>query len=691
MSKWANNATEGGHWWTFPLAVRGFFENGGQRLFVKRVLSRTAKPAKATLTSGLSSEIVQDAGPGSTVIEVRHLLGFAGGNQDIKIFRGDTDQELQTVQVKSYAVGARATVELAAGLTDAVRVGRGDYIAVRPGAELGDAVTFTASSGGGWGRNLRVRLRPVVGAQLPLLADPSEGELFVTRLVDPVRKADDPVRVPADDLGELPDDVWVLIEGRRFKAARSDRDAAGNVTLTLTNPFPPGEVTFDWDAGTAVQRVRLANRGATNTVRIGGAARLYSGALLQFDNGAALTVREVDGAPVGDLVTLTENVTGRYFDNQRVLLIEAETTARFTDEDGDVTEEIFGNLRWGLDEPDGVVRAVSARSELVTASAPGPLVSAGPWFAGGERAWTPLDEDGLDNYQDLVPRDFVGVDGGSGRRTGIVALEDIDDVAICAVPGVWSGTVQQALIGHCEELKDRFAILDPQDGLGVDEILDFRAPYDTKYAALYYPWVVLNHPVTGLPTNVPPAGHIAGIYARTDVERGVHKAPANAIVRGINLRDGLAGDLTRRHQDLLNPRGINALRYFPGMGNRVWGARTLSSDSAWRYVNVRRLFIFLEESIEEGTQWVVFEPNAEPLWALVKQTVENFLDTVWRSGALAGTSPDEAYFVACDRTTMTEADLQNGRLICVIGVAPVFPAEFVIFRIQQKTRETQPA
>ena len=142
---------------------------------------------------------------------------------------------------------------------------------------------------------------------------------------------------------------------------------------------------------------------------------------------------------------------------------------------------------------------------------------------------------------------------------------------------------------------------------------------------------------------------------------------------------------------MLTPKGINALRYFPGMGNRVWGARTVSSDSAWKYINVRRLFLFIEESIDEGTQWVVFEPNAEPLWALVRQTVENFLGTVWRSGALAGTTPDEAFFVACDRTTMTEDDLQNGRLVCVVGVAPVFPAEFVIFRIQQKTRETQSA
>ena len=181
---------------------------------------------------------------------------------------------------------------------------------------------------------------------------------------------------------------------------------------------------------------------------------------------------------------------------------------------------------------------------------------------------------------------------------------------------------------------------------------------------------------------------MAGIYARVDVERGVHKAPANEVIRGITK---IAQDVTKREQDLLNPKGINALRFFPGRGNRVWGARTVSSDASWKYINVRRLFIFVEESIDEGTQWVVFEPNDEPLWARVRQTITNFLTTVWRSGALEGTKPDEAFFVKCDRTTMTQDDIDNGRLICVIGIAPVKPAEFVIFRIQQKTRESQTA
>ena len=182
----------------------------------------------------------------------------------------------------------------------------------------------------------------------------------------------------------------------------------------------------------------------------------------------------------------------------------------------------------------------------------------------------------------------------------------------------------------------------------------------------------------------PPSGFIAGVYARTDVARGVHKAPANEVLRSIQAIDQL---ITKREQDVLNPVNINVLRAFPGRGNRVWGARVLTSDSAWRYVPVRRLFIMIEESIDEATQWVVFEPNDEPLWARVRQSVSRFLLSQWRIGALQGAKAEEAFFVACDRSTMTQDDIDNGRLICQIGIAPVKPAEFVIFRIQQKTLE----
>jgi len=173
-----------------------------------------------------------------------------------------------------------------------------------------------------------------------------------------------------------------------------------------------------------------------------------------------------------------------------------------------------------------------------------------------------------------------------------------------------------------------------------------------------------------------------------DVNRGVHKAPANEVISAITR---IAQDVNQREQDMLNPSGINALRFFPGRGSRVWGARTLSSDSAWKYINVRRIFIYVEASIDQGTQWVVFEPNDEPLWARVRATITNFLTSTWRAGMLQGTTPAEAFFVSIDHSTMTQDDIDNGRLICLIGIAPVKPAEFVIFRIQQKTQDVNPA
>jgi len=257
----------------------------------------------------------------------------------------------------------------------------------------------------------------------------------------------------------------------------------------------------------------------------------------------------------------------------------------------------------------------------------------------------------------------------------------------------------RALINQAELLKYRFAIIDPPpvkpDAIDViDDIRAFRSNFDTKYAALYFPRVEARDPFTDTTIGMGPSGHMAGIYANVDIERGVYKAPANEVIQSIDLSNGFHGletEITKREQDLLNPVGINALRWFPNRGTRVWGARTLSSDGSWKYINVRRIFIFVERSIDEGTQWVVFEPNDEKTWARVRQSIANFLTTVWRSGALFGTKADEAFFVRCDRTTMTQDDIDNGRLICVIGIAPVKPAEFVIFRIQQKLiDQTQP-
>ena len=245
--------------------------------------------------------------------------------------------------------------------------------------------------------------------------------------------------------------------------------------------------------------------------------------------------------------------------------------------------------------------------------------------------------------------------------------------------------VRNALISHCENLRYRFAILAGPRDVNQAGIRGVRSQIDSKYAALYYPWLLLP-PVerNGPPLPLSPEGAMAGIYARSDIERGVFKAPANETVRGVI---GFNRNVGKGEQDVLNPEGINCLRFFEGRGYRVWGARTISSDPEWIYVNVRRLFIFLEHSIDRSTQWAVFEPNNEELWLKIRLTIESFLYDVWRSGALLGSKPEDAYFVRCDRSTMSQGDLDNGRLICLIGVAPTKPAEFVIFRIGQWTAD----
>ena len=297
--------------------------------------------------------------------------------------------------------------------------------------------------------------------------------------------------------------------------------------------------------------------------------------------------------------------------------------------------------------------------------------------------------------------DLVAITGTAPdpeNRTGIDGLMTIRDISLMAVPdGVGNNnTWADALVDACERSKDRFAVLDdPTDSPNLQEVSRHR---DSTYGALYYPRLRVVAPHTPLGhTIVPSCGHMTGIYARSDIERGVHKAPANEVVRGILSRDlnggfrPLSRTLSKPEHDILNPKGVNVIRDFRSDGRdiRIWGARTMSSDSMWKYVNVRRLFIFIEQSIDRGTQWAVFEPNSELTWIAVRTSITNFLRTVWRNGALMGTTQDEAFFVKCDRTTMTQDDFDNGRLICLIGVAPVKPAEFVIFRISQKTLEAE--
>ncbi len=301
----------------------------------------------------------------------------------------------------------------------------------------------------------------------------------------------------------------------------------------------------------------------------------------------------------------------------------------------------------------------------------------------------PLGPNGLDDPAGLDDTDYQG--NLAGQRTqlqGLAALETdpYREVSLVYAPAA-GDKVSKRLITHCEQLRFRFTAIDCPPNVSSPASLDPRTTIqDTEYAAFYYPWIYISDPQTGARRKVPPGGHALGVYARVDSERGVFKAPANETLRGVL---SLEMDITDNDQGAMNPRGVNAIRSFPGRGIRIWGARTMASNSLWKYVSVRRLFIFLERSIYEGTQWVVFEPNDPRLWARVSDTIRLFLRGQWRGGALFGRTEEQAYFVTCDETTMTKDDILNGRLICEIGIAPVRPAEFVVFRIFQNTADAQ--
>lgn len=492
---------------------------------------------------------------------------------------------------------------------------------------------------------------------------------------------------------------------------------------------------------TGVLRVTAANPGAwAEKMRVTVVPSSKAKTQVFDVDGADLTLKNADGFNAGDVVELFDGKTTAYATIKSVLdkvitldapctLAVADTkvgtskyirtceitnTARLDD-----TVETYENLSL---KPEALNYAPvkTAKSDLIRvevlpgkpaaaaapapvakdenkdnkdkkdapAAAPAPAKAAGitPYdlCAGvGEGMVLTLEGGSDGSVLNVTPDAYIGADDGPGKRTGLQAFQENGVVSVLAIPGVTSPEVQAALIGFCENRKSCFALLDvPMDLKKTNDVATFRDMYDSTYAAMYHPWLQMFDAGAKRTDYFPPSGAMAGIYARSDNSRGVHKAPANEVVRGCT---GLSCNYNVGEQDILNPIGVNLIRALPGQGIRVWGARTISSNGLWKYVNVRRLFIYIEESIKANTNWVVFEPNSETLWSRVTRTIETFLATCWRDGALAGSSPEQAFFVECGPTTMTQDDIDNGRLICQIGIAPVKPAEFVIFRITQKT------
>jgi len=425
--------------------------------------------------------------------------------------------------------------------------------------------------------------------------------------------------------------------------------------------------------------------------RVKNSAGFNSGDFVVFDNGKSKSYTRVLKAQ-DNVIELEEALQGNVVDKQLVpskVLSTCEFTLQvFYGSEAETYEKLSFNPAAANYVEKKLARSTMIRVEhnpAVGEGAPFDIIAGEK--AGEEQFWMGLAGGSDGSLGALSAADFMGEDRGPGKRTGIQAFIDNDEVSVIAVPGVTDPNVQLALVAHCENLTSRFAVLDiPRELKNVADVQSHRNIFDSDYAALYHPWLQVFDPLDKRNIFIPPSGSMVGIYARSDNTRGVYKAPANEVVRACV---GLDCQYNKGEQDILNPKGVNLIRAFTGQGIRVWGARTCSSNTIWKYINVRRLFIFLEQSIKNGSNWVVFEPNDEKLWARVQRTIYSFLLGVWRGGALMGGTPDEAFFVRVDRSTMTQDDIDNGRLICVIGVSPVKPAEFVIFRITQKTADSE--
>lgn len=430
------------------------------------------------------------------------------------------------------------------------------------------------------------------------------------------------------------------------------------------------------------KKLQMMEKLQDNTYRAKNADGLLEGDIVVFEDEYNRVVSIFDNNITFEKAFANEPTDADLVPKKVLYLVETDIQVRYNE-----MVESYTGVSFNIASPGYIERRMK-KSELVRIQVE-PMTAvtdpAAQLFGEGKKSGTVILSGGNDGSIEAVTAGtFIGEDNGPGKRTGIQAFIENDQVSMMAVPGITMPDVIVSLVSHCENMKNRFAVLDmPFDCIKTKELIEYREMIDSTYAAMYHPWLQVYDRSTQKSGYFPPSGAVMGVYARTDVARGVHKAPANETV----MCTDLSVNYNKGEQDILNPAGINLIRKLPGQGIRVWGARTASSNSAYKYVNVRRLFIFVEESIRVNTNWVVFEPNDTTLWTRVNITISAFLDTLWRSGMLAGATPEESYFVEIGASTMTQDDINNGRLICNVGIAPSRPAEFVIFRVTQFTAE----
>jgi hypothetical protein len=717
-----------------PYAVEGFFANGGQRVYVSRVAGTDKSKSSVFLpdVSGKTTSLAEAVSAMAITLKVESVSGLKGG--DILFLKDGPQSEylkfdssvkaltLDTPLKQSYATGTEITkMEKDTTTTYKIqeKVNKGGTeitldivtdLAAEDVLIIGDVANpeiCIVESVDGTKITVRTALRfeHSVDAELNKLTSPEFPDtkpilstVKAGYTVLPITKGD--TKFKKDYAMKIDDDYFIITETDADKVILiADELKYQHTKDTVIKQLIPAIKVDAANEGTWGDKVKIVVKASSlSTAKLTALASdrnldldtvtgMEEGTLLRLPTEPPSygTVEEVIKTDEIKRVVLESAVAEPLSEGQEVSTDEFDLMVSFKDFD-----EAFKNLSMNEKHSQYVEKIITPEtSQLVRVEDVStteqkilmPTQDKEPgWKLSGGNDGIPADDAGLNVT-------YEGTDNPEpAKREGLYTFKNIDEINIAAIPGITTQHLQNKLIIHCETMKDRFAVMDSIEKADLDGIQTQRNLYDSKYAALYYPWIRVFDPLSKKRTNVPPSGYMCGIYARSDTERGVHKAPANEVVRGaLGLEEfnGTKRIITKGQQDILNPKGVNCIRVFPGRGIRVWGARTISSDTLWKYVNVRRLFLFLEESIEESTQWVVFEPNNQKLWARVRQTINQFLTRVWKDGALFGSTPEEAFFVKCDETTMTQDDIDNGRLIVVIGVAPVKPAEFVIFRIAQ--------
>lgn len=727
-------------------AVSGFFENGGKRAYITRVAKEpNAKAAKGLLPkldkSGTPVTLNEDVEAKNLALALNTNVDTLWTANDVLLLSDGTQSEYLEYKGTTMEISFQSGAKLASTYKAGTEIQKGTKTSGQP-------KTIETEAGENTSEIELDNVTNIAVDNHLLIEDGNKTEVVVvTEITDPTIKIANPLRYThavGTEVFKLitakkttlcshasKDGTKLYVDGSTTLAA-DEFIIIGNEYIQISAPLKSTAVfqilpalKYDHKKGKELikldpaVKVNAASEGTwgdsiklvvkqsslcetkleekaekTERLDLETVTGIEAGSILKLSSNNSteyVTVSETHKTSTASFVILTTKISGTFAADSMVQSQEFDLIVKDIDRD-----EVFKNLSLEDKHSRYIKKIVTEKSSnlirIGDVSTDGDvIVMPTPDDLPGWRLETVKGDDGFPvdaNDDKELNTIFYTMDNPEpDKRTALNTFKNVDEINIVAMPGMDSKHLQGKLITHCEVVMgDRFAVLDPGALADLDAIKSQRNLHDSSYAALYYPWISVFDSLTKEYINVPPSGHVCGIYARSDVERGVHKAPANEKINGVFALEKLNGKhriVNKGSQEILNPLGINCIRQFPGRGIRVWGARTVTSNSLWKYINVRRLFLYLEESIEKGTQWVVFEPNDEKLWARVIQTISQFLTAVWKSGALMGSTPEEAFFIKCDRTTMTQSDIDNGKLICLIGVAPVKPAEFVIFRIAQ--------